>query len=457
MLRRVGMIVLVLLAALLAAPAYARQGSPIRVIVSEARPDFSNQIVFALSAESSAGAITQVQLLYGASRSDALTVVDLPPPGSPSVTIEHTLDTQVYYYPPGTDMTYRWVIRDAAGNTLESEPQHFVYHDERFDWSERTVRAVTIYWYEGGEAFGADLAGAVDRGLANLESELGADLTQPVRIYVYATQEDMYSALQANSAEWIGGQANPVLGVIVAAIAPDEDLEVRRIIPHELSHQVLHQEVDNPYGGVPPWLDEGLAVHHQEVRDRDYDVMVVQAAEENRLIPLEALTSSFPADPEQARLSYAQSRDMVEYILAIYGEEKLQALVAAIAAATPVEDAVQQALGRSVDELDTEWRATLPEPAAPPPDLAGPQVAPDDRFSEPPVLPGGAQPAGNGSISAPSQPFEDRPAGIAVWLASLPAWATLSGAALCCITGVVMLGAVLLAGLRMIGVDKRES
>ncbi|MBX0327848.1 hypothetical protein K2Z83_09180 [Oscillochloris sp. ZM17-4] len=319
----IGALIIITLAALLAAPAQARQGGAISVTTSEARPDFPNQIVFSLSAESGAADISQVQLLYGATRSDALTIVDLPVTAGRSVSLNHTLDTQVYYSPPGTEMTFRWVIRDADGNTLESEPQRFVYHDERFNWSERTVRDVTVYWYKGGESFGDDLAGAVDRALTSLQSELGTQLAQPVRIYIYATNGDMRSALQSNSAEWIGGQANPTLGVIIAAIAPGDDAEVRRIVPHELSHQVLHQAIENPYGGAPPWFDEGLAVHNQEVRDSDFNTMVAQAAAENRLIPLEALASSFPADPNQALLSYAQSRDMVEHILDTYGEEKL--------------------------------------------------------------------------------------------------------------------------------------
>ncbi|MEI7644626.1 MAG: peptidase MA family metallohydrolase [Chloroflexales bacterium] len=446
---RAGALFLLILATLLVAPIHARQGTTISVASSTAQPDFPNRITFALSAASSAADIREVQLLYGATRSGALTLVDLPLKANLQVTLSHQLDTQVYYYPPGTEITYRWVIRDAAGNTLESEPQRVVYHDERFNWSERTVRNVTVYWYKGGDAFGDVLAAAVDRALAHLQAELGTNLTKSVRIYVYATNRDMRSALQANSEEWIGGQANPTLGVIVATIAAGDETGARRIIPHELSHQVLNQAVENPYGGIPPWFDEGLAVHNQEVRDIDYDQMIVQAAEENRLIPLEALSSTFPADPEQARLSYAQSRDMVEHIIATYGEAKLQAMVVAFAAATPVDEAVQGVLGHSVDELDAEWRKGQPKPSGPTPDLVGPQVAPADRFRDRPVLPVGA------AASSSSTPFEDRPPTFIGWLASLPTWATLSAAAVCCITGVLILGTVLLIGLRLVGVDKR--
>ncbi|NTW02615.1 MAG: hypothetical protein HGA19_15270 [Oscillochloris sp.] len=447
--------ILAVLITLIVTPTYARQEQAIRVIQSATALDFPNQIVFSLQAESSAADITQVQLLYGATRSDAFVIVDLPVQAGRQVSTEHTLDTQVYHFPPGTDMSYRWVIRDAAGNMIESEKQNFTYHDTRFNWSERTVRSVTFYWHEGGDSFGDELAGAIDRALTNLAAELDTELTQPVRIYVYASQREMYSALQSNSAEWIGGEASPSLGVIVAAIEPNNLNEVRRIIPHELSHQVLYQAIKNPYGGAPPWFDEGLAVHHQEVRDLNYDQLVDQAAEANQLIPLEALASSFPADPDQAVLSYAESRDMVEYILDTYGQEKIQALAEAFAAATPVDTAVQEVLGHSVDDLDAAWREGLPEPTGATPDLAGPSVAPEDRFREAPVLPSGVTtPDVKPIIDIPGATEPSKPAFI-IWLEGLPAWTTISAAALCCVTGVVLLGVVLLVGLRMIGVDKR--
>ncbi|MEI8305876.1 MAG: peptidase MA family metallohydrolase [Chloroflexales bacterium] len=451
---RAGTLILLVLAAFVASPAQARQGTTITVLSSEASPTFPDQITFTLSATSSAADIRQVQLLYGATRNNALTIVDLPVTAGPAVALSYRLDTQVNYYPPGTEITYRWVIHDAAGNTLERGPQRVVYHDQRFNWSEWTTRNVTVYWYEGGNAFGGELTAAVDQALTKLQAELGAELAKPVRIYIYATLDDMRSALQSNSAEWIGGEDRPDLGIIVAAIAANNNAEAQRIIPHELSHQVLHQAIENPYGGTPLWFDEGLAVHNQAGRDKGFDELITQAAQENRLIPLDALASNFPADPNQARLSYAQSRDMVEHIIDTYGDAKLQALVSAFAAATPADEAVRQVLGRSIDDLDAEWRKEQPKPSGPAPNLAGPQEAPADRFSDPPVLPVGSPPP-TSVPNSPSMPLDDQPPAFVRWLEGLPAWATLSAAAVCCTSGVLILGTVLLVGLRLIGVDKR--
>lgn len=431
------LLALALLTLLFRAPAATAQ-TAIQATQSAAQIDFPRAVTFTLSAESSAAPITEVKLLYGATRSESLIVVDAQFAAGQRIQARHELDTQVIYFPPGADLTYRWLIRDAAGNELTTPPQTLVYHDQRFAWEERTERGVTVFWYRGGAAFGEELIQTATRTLDRLQAEIGATVSDPVKIYIYANSRDMRGALRSNEVEWVGGQAWPGLGLIIGAIEPGDRAEVRRLIPHELSHQVLHQAVANPYGGLPVWFDEGLAVYNQEIADADFDGLVADAARANRLIPLEALASSFPADPNQARLSYAQSRSVVAYIIATYGVEPVQELVAAFRAALPVEEALQTALGLSVAELDAEWQATLPAPRAVPTVAPTPAVAPAERFAGAPVLPPGVAP--------PAAPLA---------LPALPGWAGLTLALLCC-TGLILLaGAALLVGLRMFGIDKR--
>ena len=56
----------------------------------------------------------------------------------------------------------------------------------------------------------------------------------------------------------------PALHVIMAVLPPGNYDEVGRVVPHEISHQVLHQATDNPFSRPPQWLNEGLAVYWQE-------------------------------------------------------------------------------------------------------------------------------------------------------------------------------------------------
>ena len=57
----------------------------------------------------------------------------------------------------------------------------------------------------------------------------------------------------------MGGKAFPELALVLAAIPDDEtaDSEIKRVIPHELSHLVLYQATRNPYNAPPPGSTKG--------------------------------------------------------------------------------------------------------------------------------------------------------------------------------------------------------
>jgi hypothetical protein len=375
---------------LLGTSAPATHAQPgIQVLEQSATPDFPNSISFSLAAQSSGADITGVTLLYGAARTETLIMVELEDvaPGK-MVEAEYLLNTQVFYFLPGTELHYRWLIADADGNEIETPTESLVYHDERFNWQERSERGVTVYWYRGNGAFGDALMETATDALDRLQESIGAEVVDPIKIYIYANSRDMRSAMQANEVEWVGGLADPGLGIILGVVPPGDVTEMQRIIPHELSHQVLHQATDNPYGGVPLWFNEGLAVYNQPVVDADFPFLVENAATSGQLISLEALASSFPADTIRARQSYAQSTSMVAYLFEQYGEEQVEQLVDAFEAAMPLDTALQQALGVTVDELDAEWRSTLPAATSVTTPIGSSQrTAPASRFRDAPVVP----------------------------------------------------------------------
>jgi len=298
---------------------------------------------------------------------------------SPASRVQTTfrLDTQVEFYPPGAEFHYYWTATDVAGNVVESPEQVLRYEDNRFTWQEASTDRVAILWYEGDEDFGQAVLDVALRALSRLEEDAGVQAERQIRIYLYARSSDFRGALGPNSPEWIGGQALPHLGLIVAHItSSDLGYEVERIIPHELSHRVLYQATHNPYANNPNWLEEGIAVHNQEVADYDFPGLVEDAAREGRLIPLRALSASFPSDTDLALLSYAESSSIVEFILEEHGPEGLSALVDVFAEGETAEEGVRRALGITLDELEAQWRATLPAAERTPVPGTTPQARP---------------------------------------------------------------------------------
>ncbi|GIV96330.1 MAG: hypothetical protein KatS3mg057_0987 [Herpetosiphonaceae bacterium] len=400
--RRLLLLCLLLLAGLLAAPHAAAAG--ISILRNEALSDFPVALRFELEA-SSATPITDVLLLY--TEGSGETLVEVRPEFDPGTTIEvsYERDTQIYFLPTGITIRYKWVLSDEAGNTVETPLQEVRYEDQRFDWQELTERNVTVRWYEGGDVFGRKLMSAVVRTLDRFKEQFGRELTQPVRITIYANVDDMRAALGPNPREWIGGEARPDLGLIIGAIDPDDDAEIGRLIPHELSHIVLHQAAETPYGGSTPyWFDEGLAVLNEEVSEPYLDQLVEEAARTGQLIPLEALASPFPADYEKALLSYGQSASIVRFIQETYNRDQFAALLEQFSTGATPNEATLAALGVTVEQLDQQWRQTLPPVTDPAPTATPALHAPADRFDvttsgvRPPAQPGGENTPSPGNL-----------------------------------------------------------
>ncbi|MDQ3929187.1 MAG: peptidase MA family metallohydrolase [Chloroflexota bacterium] len=277
-----------------------------------------------------------------------------------------TLDLTTDYVPPGTELEYYWTLTDQEGNIAETPAETFKLVDDRYQWRSRTDAKgrVTVNWYDGGEGFGWTLLGEATGALDRLEKDIDAGLTRPAEVWVYASQDDLLDALPRNIPEWVGGKAFPPLALVMVAIPDDEyaEYEIQRTVPHELSHLVLYQATRNPYNTPPAWLDEGLAVYNQEFHDPTEEDALREAAGRGGIVPLKALSGSFGADEESAMLAYAQSHSVVEFLLtdSRYGPDKLARTVAAFREGVTYDEALLAGVGATVDEIDEQWRASLP-------------------------------------------------------------------------------------------------
>jgi hypothetical protein len=330
------------------------------VVASNCHYEFGRQLSFHLEASSGSG-ITQVILSFRAT-GDATTTVERPQfVAGPSVTVDHTYDLQGRYIKPFSRVEYWWTLSDAAGHRLSTEVQSFSYDDNRFLWQSLTGEGVTVYWYQGTEAFGQAALDVAVGGVPRISADLGIEVPQPVRAFLYADPSDLEGALPPTGREWVGGQAYPELGTFVAAIAPDgRSLStMKRVIPHEITHLLLYQAAGGALGHVPYWLTEGLATLSEELPDPETAIVLETALSQDGLVPLETLCGPFPLDAGEARLSYAQSASVVGFIRDHYGRQGLARLIAAYADGASCQGGVERALGVSLEGLETQWRASL--------------------------------------------------------------------------------------------------
>jgi hypothetical protein len=325
----------------------------------EAVADFPSGITFDLNA-SAEDPITDVELMYRSPGIDTYSV-ELPSfeSGTTDLTIEESVDLRAGDIPPGVDINYHWRITEADGDVVETPEQTVLWSDDRFDWTPLSGPHVTVYTYDGDASFQQTILDSAERTIAKLGESYHAQPDQPIRIWAYTNRDDFYGALAPNSEPWIAGAAYPPLHLIQAVLPTGDTEEVARVVPHEISHQVLHQATENPFNSPPQWFDEGLAVFSQESgRDRFY-THALEVALDGTVPPLRTLNGSFDYNREGAMADYALSLSAVIYIIDNFGNEGMQKLIATFPEGITYDEAIQQGLGISFDELDRRWREDL--------------------------------------------------------------------------------------------------
>ncbi len=278
-----------------------------------------------------------------------------------SVSTDHELDLRTRYLPPGIDVQYRWIATLESGEQLETEQQEFFFNDNRYDWQEITEGPVSIYYYAGGPPFGELAMDVTNRTINRFGSDFDVRLDDPINIVLYGSVSDFQEALPYNSPEWIGGFADPGQNLIVAGIDPGDgaSTEMGRMLTHEVVHLLVAQATMNPFNSAPRWLDEGLAINYQEVQEERFRRVLDLAVDEGRLIPLPALRSSFPSDPDLAVQSYAQSESVIEFLIDEHGHEAIASILDAYQEGVSHAEATEVGMGMTLEEIDEAWKDWL--------------------------------------------------------------------------------------------------
>ena len=126
---------------------------------------------------------------------------------------------------------------------------------------------------------------------------------------------------------------------------------------HEMTHLLLDEALDSPLARVPAWLNEGLAMYF-ESGSRGREAIVSQALRSDGLLPL-AYMDNIPGRPRDIRVFYAQSWSVVKHMMDAHGQERMAALLNTIKEGKRVEEAVPEAYGMSLEELEEDWKSRL--------------------------------------------------------------------------------------------------
>ena len=260
--------------------------------------------------------------------------------------------------PPGARVHYSWRIIDATGRQIETPWETVRFNDDRHAWSMLTQGDVTLYWYKGDRAFAEALLAAANTALERLAVDAGATLLRPVSAYVYASSNELRSAI-LYPPDWMGGAAFSNYATIAVTASPAALDQGKRFVTHELAHLVTYQVTVNPYGSTPRWLDEGLSTYAEGSLRSDLAQALDRAVSSDSLLSMQTISSNFPSDFEEVKLSYGQSYSVVGFLIDQYGTDRMAQLLDVFKEGASYDDALNRAYGFDTAQLDNLWRESV--------------------------------------------------------------------------------------------------
>lgn len=345
-------LLLALVLSLLLAAGVSAQTADTLSAEMQTRNEFPRALIFDLSATSDVE-LTEARLFFrpvGTSfwSSEPVEIT----PGT-SITAEYEWFTENQVLPPNLLLEYRWRVRTADGDTLETELEQVEFTDTRFDWQRLSDDTLTLLWYDGDQAWGEEMFSTAQQAMTEIQADLGVTLEQPIRIVVYGNKSDFQDAFPPQQA-WIGGQAFPDMSITVQIIGSGEAGWMQSVIPHEISHLVFHHATEDALANPPSWFDEGLAQYHEPGEFDRLDTLK-SAAQRGDLLPLSRLQGNFGADHGTVSLAYTESWAMVDYLIRDCGKDGLHTIIEQLNDDRSVDEALEIACGYDEQELYNRW------------------------------------------------------------------------------------------------------
>ncbi len=363
MMRKAGLILVLVLgcSALMMSPVASASPS-LQATDTGVVASFPTSLEFTVSVEGPEP-VTDARLRYTINKMNHAPVVteawaDFEP--STSVDTSWTWDMRRSSLPPGAEITYWWWVRDAGGTVVETAPVTVRFDDDRYDWNSISSDDVTLYWYRGGQDFARIMLDICDEAIETLAADVGARVDRHIHVYIYGSAADLRGAM-VYPQEWTGGVAYTHYAVVAIGIPPDDLRWGRRALRHEMTHLVVHTATFGPFGIIPTWIDEGLAMRMEGEPSPTFVNILHHSARQDELISLRTLNGPFSSDTTKAYLSYAQSLSVVDHLFEVYGRDPMHQLLELLTVGVKLDDALEQSYGKDLDGIEAEWRAALKE------------------------------------------------------------------------------------------------
>ncbi|MBI4306841.1 MAG: hypothetical protein HY678_11030 [Chloroflexi bacterium] len=384
------------------APGGAAAAASIRVLDQNYRIRFGDSIELTLEAASDGAEITSVQAFFRPQGTRTITTYSYPRfTRGQQITATFEIPTrEPTYYPPGVVFEVHYLIRDAAGVEFETPPLQIEYLDPQFKWQRQSRNGLTIIYHDRPASAVQTLTNQVTDRIPRIESVIGKALDGDYRAVLFNSGAEARAAFPFISATTKEGHVFAGFAYADYSLFVLTNAETSGVV-HELTHLIFGRATDTPAAKRPSWLNEGLAVYF-ETGSRDATASTLKPAiKGDRLLTLRAM-NSLPGRPADINVFYPQAGNFAGYLIEVHGDERMRWFISALRGGALPNNAALETYGRTLEELENEWRRAIGakplEPLPSPTAIA----APAHVATAAPVAAGTSVPQSEGASPVPA-------------------------------------------------------
>jgi len=326
-------------------------GEDIQIVSESQKINFPDEVDFELTVESTSE-ITEVRLLFRSLGSRVWVYAYSSFEPGKRVTANHQLATSGNaYVPPGAELEYQYVIRDAAGNTLKTEPATFEYTDTRFKWDKTQIGPLVLVHHDIRQSSVDKIAERISPDIQRLSELLeiqDGKKFDTIKGLIYNRRSETKDAFPFQS------QTISDAGVFQGFAFSNHRIFVGvgldpRLIVHETSHLLLDQSLGSRALALPAWFNEGFA-SIMEPNSNTY----AGSRFRNRGTPLRSM-STVSGTPSHIGAFYQKSASVLAFLVRYRGETAFQELLRQLRLGKTVDQALTAVYGFGTDGLESRW------------------------------------------------------------------------------------------------------
>ena len=225
------------------------------------------------------------------------------------------------------------------------------------DWHHYDGIYASVYYTPQDRAIALHLSQIASKAMPQIANILGVSTGGHVEIYIAPTQDSFLEMQPAIPPDWADGTAWPKSGLIFLRspkIRSGLSSPLEQVLNHEISHILLGRAFG--HRPVPHWLQEGVA----QIVSGEYNEQTMETLGWGKVgqgwYTLQEISQGFPSNATRAKLAYAESAHFVGFLLETYGVHTLQKVIDHMAYGHSFSTAIKNTTGKSVEQLDLEWR-----------------------------------------------------------------------------------------------------